>query len=92
MDTIVSSSESIDKAFDRYLDFAMLWKDQDLEDQLDAIHALQESLGINGDVRVLLYERVNEMPTNVFRDPKAWLLLGVILGLMTAEYESGISA
>jgi hypothetical protein len=65
----------LDEAFDRLDDFVAVWPDGV---RVEAVERLQESVGIDDDIRRLLTARLDRLQSGA---PAAAVLLGLLLGL-----------
>jgi hypothetical protein len=79
-------TESLERALDRVDGFQAIQRARPPEEHLDAVLCLQEAVGVGDEARALIKERLFDsdgIPTR-----PAEMLLGVIVGLLAAEYES----
>jgi hypothetical protein len=72
-------TESLAQAFDRFEDFLAVWSDGI---PLEAVVRLQESVGVDDDVRGLFAERLEQLQPGA---APGGVLLGLLLGLTAAE-------
>ena len=71
--------DQLTQAFDRLEDFMAVWSDGIPP---DAVERLQESVGIDGDLRAVFARRIESLQPHAH--PGA-VLLGVLLGLSAAQ-------
>jgi hypothetical protein len=76
---IDSLQDSLDEAFDRFGDFIAV---QGRHPSVEALALVQEALGLDGESRWLMIERLQSDFTEDFEAPQ--VLLGVILGVSAA--------
>lgn len=75
--------DSLARAFERIDDFQAVQRGRSTEELREAVECLQESVGIRGDQRSLIVERL----AGIRRSESGGgdVLLGLILGLLAAE-------
>jgi hypothetical protein len=76
---IDSLQASLDEAFDRFGDFIAV---QGRGPSVEALDLMQEALGLDGESRRVMVERLERDFTEDFKAPQ--VLLGVILGVSAA--------
>ncbi len=86
METTVDAT--LEQAFDRFADFLAVQSAQGPNLTLEAVELLQESVGITVSTRRLFAERLRELSEN---SDAGQVLLGLILGLIVADLEAGVT-
>lgn len=76
-------SDSLARAFERIDDFQAVQRGRSAEELGEAVERLQESVGIRGDERSLIVERLDGIRGS--DSARGHILLGLILGLLAAE-------
>lgn len=79
---MTAMGSELQRAFDRLADFEAVQRGRPLEDLIEAVGLLQESVGIDEQARALIRDRLRQRGPV---DGAGTVLLGVIIGLMAAE-------
>ncbi len=79
---MASMSSELQHAFDRLADFEAVQRGRSMEELIEAVCLLQESVGIDEQARALIRDRLGQRGRV---DGAGTVLLGVIVGLMAAE-------
>jgi hypothetical protein len=86
MDDTSTLERPLGEAFDRLEDFLAVWSEGVT---LDAVERLQESVGVNTELRRMFADRLERMQPHA---PAAAVLLGLLLGLSAAELRGSMGA
>lgn len=82
------STEAVDRAFDKFELFHNLHLASGVDNQLEAISAFQEGLGLSDEAKTRVYDRVLRFRPRDSGEPFTligWMLVGIFIGLLIAE-------
>lgn len=82
--------DAIGGGFQKMETFAKIHQGEPLNDQLEAVDAFAESLGIDYERKGVLYEHILRFPS-IQGDLQhaSWMLCGILVGLAIAEADAG---